>query len=207
MTRILLVIKNDLFSMGIASSIYEYDQNVHIENAEDQTGMQAALDKTEFDVLIVDADLSSYTNLLSLEKIRIKRPLMKIIVLGEDSKKDWALQYLRKGVDGVCIKTIAKSDFQTAYKTVLRGKKYLDEQLTDFLLMETASPNLISLLTVRESEIMNFLLKGHRTVEIARELKLAVSTISTMKNNIYRKMKVNNIVDLVGKVNLLQHRA
>ena len=87
------------------------------------------------------------------------------------------------------------------------GKKYLDEQLTDFLLMEISNPNLISLLTARESEIMQFLLKGHRTVEIARELKLAVSTISTVKNNIYRKMKVSNIVDLVDKVNLSQHRA
>lgn len=205
MTRILLVIKNDLFRMGIASSVTECDQNVHIENAGDWTTMQSTLNQTDFDVLIVDTNLSSYSNLLTLEKIRSRQPDIKIIVLGEE--KEWALPYLRKGVHGVCIKTITKSEFQTAYKTVLMGKKYLDEQLTDFLLMEISNPNLISLLTARESEIMQFLLKGHRTVEIARELKLAVSTISTVKNNIYRKMKVSNIVDLVDKVNLSQHRA
>lgn len=207
MTRILLVIKNDIFSTGIASAINEYDLTVHIEKVKDQATMQQILKESEFDVLIFDTDLSSYSNLLTLEKIRNKQPGIKIIVLGEETKKEWALSYLRKGVDSVCFKTIAKSEFQTAYKTVLNGKKYLDHQLTEFLLMETSGPDLISLLSVRESEIMNFLLKGHRTAEIARELKLAVSTISTMKNNIYRKMKVNNIVDLVGKVNLLQHRA
>lgn len=205
MTRVLLVIKNDLFRMGIASSITEYDQNVCIENVWDWTTMQSTLNHTDFDVLIVDTNLSSYSNLVTLEKIHRKQPDMKIIVLGEE--KEWALPYLRKGLDGVCIKTITKSEFQTAFKTVLMGKKYLDDELADFLLMETSSPNLMSLLTARESEIMQFLLKGHRTVEIAKELKLAVSTISTMKNSIYRKMKVSNIVDLVGKVNLLQHRA
>jgi DNA-binding NarL/FixJ family response regulator len=207
MTKILLVIKNDLFRMGIVTSITEYDETFQVQSAEDWASMQMDLEETEFDVIIIDTSLSSYSNLIMLEKLRSKKPDIKIIILGEEAEKEWAIPYLRKGVDGVCIKTISKTEFQSALKTVLMGKKYLDDELSYFLLMEISNPNLINLLTARESEIMQFLLKGQRTAEIARELKLAVSTISTMKNNIYRKMKVNNIVDLVGKVNLLQHRA
>lgn len=193
--------------MGIVTSINEYDETFQVQSAEDWASMQMDLEETEFDVIIIDTSLSSYSNLIMLEKLRSKKPDIKIIILGEEAEKEWAIPYLRKGVDGVCIKTISKTEFQSALKTVLMGKKYLDDELSYFLLMEISNPNLINLLTARESEIMQFLLKGQRTAEIARELKLAVSTISTMKNNIYRKMKVNNIVDLVGKVNLLQHRA
>ena len=207
MTRILLLIKNDLFSLGIISCITEYSSNVHFEKVDSWEEIKESLLKNDKDLLIIDSNLSNYANLGTLERIRRKYPAIKMIVLGEQSEKAWALPYLRKGVDSVCMTSITKDEFKNAFVAVMKGKKFMDDELTEFLLRDITNPNLVSLLTVRESEIMQFLIKGRRTVDIAKELKLAVSTISTMKNNIYRKMKVTNVVDLVGKVSLSQNRA
>lgn len=207
MTKILLLIKNELLSLGIASCIRENVGSVQISKEATWENMMITLANTDYDLLIIDTNLSNYTNLTGLERIRRKQPDIKIIVIGEESEKAWALPYLKKGVDGVCMKSISQEEFLMAYSAIMRGKKYMDDVLTDYLLSDITKPNLVGSLTARESEIMHFLIKGRRTVDIAKELHLAVSTISTIKNNIYKKMKVNNVVDLVGKVELAQSRA
>ncbi|SEJ67131.1 DNA-binding response regulator, NarL/FixJ family, contains REC and HTH domains [Dyadobacter koreensis] len=206
MTRILLLIKNELLSLGITSCIRENVGNMQFSRETNWENMQVTLANSDFDLLIIDTNLSNYTNLVALERIRRKQPDIKIIVIGEESEKAWSLPYLRKGVDGVCMKSISQEEFLLAYGSIMRGKKYMDDVLTEYLLSDITKPNLVGSLTVRESEIMQFLIKGRRTVDIAKELKLAVSTISTIKNNIYKKMKVNNVVDLVGKVELSRPR-
>lgn len=207
MTKILLLIKNELLSLGITSCIRENVRDVQFSKETSWENMQMTLSSSEFDLLIIDTHLSNYTNLVALERIRRKQPDIKIVVIGDETEKSWALPYLKKGVDGVCMKSISQEEFLMAYTSIMRGKKYMDDVLTEYLLSDITKPNLVGSLTVRESEIMQYLIKGRRTVDIAKELKLAVSTISTIKNNIYKKMKVNNVVDLVGKVELSQSRA
>ena len=204
MTRILILIKNDFFRLGIAASIKEYAGNVHIEEADNWESIPGILRKSYFDVLIVDIRLSNLTNLNSFEGIRRIQPSVKILVLGEENEKVWALPYLKKGVDGICLKTMSKHEFQSAFNTIIKGRKYMDDGLTDFLLKGIVENDLINLLSVLESEIMQLLLKGFRTAEIAKELKLAPSTISTVKFKIYRKMQVTNVVDLMNKVETFQ---
>jgi DNA-binding NarL/FixJ family response regulator len=45
-----------------------------------------------------------------------------------------------------------------------------------------------------------------RTAEIANQLDIAVSTVSTIKFNIYKKMKVENILDLGSKLGQISSR-
>ncbi len=204
MTRILLFIKNDIFRLGITASIQENVSDASIEQTDNWENAQAALKKSYFDILIMDIRLSNLSNLHSFDSIRRIQPNIKIVVMGEENEKVWAIPYLKKGVDGICLKTMSKFEFQSALNTVIRGKKYIFDGIADFLLEGLMDRNLMTLLSTRESEILQFLLKGSRTAEIAKELKLAPSTISTMKFKIYRKMQVKNVVDLVNKVESYQ---
>lgn len=207
MTRILLFIKNDIFRLGITASIQENVSDASIEQTDNWENAQAALKKSYFDILIMDIRLSNLSNLHSFDSIRRIQPNIKIVVMGEENEKVWAIPYLKKGVDGICLKTMSKFEFQSALNTVIRGKKYIFDGIADFLLEGLMDRNLMTLLSTRESEILQFLLKGSRTAEIAKELKLAPSTISTMKFKIYRKMQVKNVVDLVNKVESYQSGA
>ncbi|MCF2444478.1 response regulator transcription factor [Dyadobacter sp. CY345] len=207
MTRILLFIKNDFFRLGITASIQENVSDASIEETDNWENAQAALKKSYYDILIMDIRLSNLSNLQSFDSIRRIQPNIKILVMGEENEKVWAIPYLKKGVDGICLKTMTKYEFQSALSTVIKGKKYIFDGITDFLLEGLMDQNLMTLLSTRESEILQFLLKGSRTAEIAKELKLAPSTISTMKFKIYRKMQVKNVVDLVNKVESYQSRA
>jgi len=62
---------------------------------------------------------------------------------------------------------------------------------------DTSGNNPFSSLSPRELEIMNYLLNGHKTNDIARMLNLGDSTVSTFKKRIFEKTGSSNIPQLI----------
>ena len=197
MTRILLSIKNDFFRMGIAASVKEYAGNAYIEEINSLQNVSDSLQKSYFDLLIVEVSLSELFNPSVLDGIRLIQPEIKILIISEDNEKVLAYTYLKKGVDGVLLKSMSKYEFQSAFDTVLTGRKYA----VSTRVVGRRKSKKVSSLSPRETEVMHLLLKGFRTTQICKELNLAPSTISTVKFKMYQKMQVSNVVDLMGKVN------
>lgn len=54
----------------------------------------------------------------------------------------------------------------------------------------------IEILSKREFEIVEHLLDGWKTGEIAKKLSLKSNTISTFKKSIFLKLKVESVIDL-----------
>ncbi len=57
--------------------------------------------------------------------------------------------------------------------------------------------NPFTTLAVRELEILHYLLNGYRTKEIASILNLKMNTVSTIKSNIFEKVKVESFTHLL----------
>jgi DNA-binding CsgD family transcriptional regulator len=52
-------------------------------------------------------------------------------------------------------------------------------------------------LTIREQEILSFILNEQSSCEIAAKLELSVRTVETHRKNIYRKTQTGNLVGLI----------
>ena len=52
-----------------------------------------------------------------------------------------------------------------------------------------------------EKQVANLFLEGYSSMEIARKLNIKISTVSTYKTRIYKKMNVANFVQFVIKFN------
>lgn len=195
-----MLINNDLLSLGIISCLQNKAIEATFYQENTWESMQDTLQQTSFDLLIIDGHKSDYTHVNAFDKIRRKYPSLKTILLGDEAHKQVTVAYLKKGIEGVCMKSISQQNFLLAYATVMNGKKYLDESITEYLLADLRDNNHVGKLSTRESQVANLLIQGMRTASIADRLNLAVSTVSTIKFNIYRKMQVQNIVDLAGKL-------
>ncbi|MCC3217663.1 helix-turn-helix transcriptional regulator, partial [Chryseobacterium sp. X308] len=57
--------------------------------------------------------------------------------------------------------------------------------------------NPLEILSEREKEIFDLLVKGYGNIEISNELNLHLSTVSTYKARVYKKLNIKNTVDLV----------
>jgi len=59
----------------------------------------------------------------------------------------------------------------------------------------------MEMLTKRELEVVNFLLEGRKTLEIANQLHIKSTTVSTVKKNIFLKLRVESVIDLYKLLN------
>ena len=206
MTKILMLIKNDLLCLGVVSCLKDKVKDADFQHVNTWENLQSMLMKEVFNLLIIDSNISDFTNVTTLSRIRRQHPSLKTIVLGDEDYNPVTIAFLKKGVEGVCMKSITQHDFIHAYATIMQGKKYLDHTMAEYLLSDLTTENRIGTLSARESQITTLLVQGLRTADISKQLNLAVSTVSTIKSNIYRKMRVNNVVDLAGRVELSRKR-
>ena len=92
-----------------------------------------------------------------------------------------------------------------ALKSIMSFRNHFTDDTIDklndsFLLNEPFNP--FDLLSKREIEIVKLLVKGDRNLEISNFLGIQMSTVSTYKNRVFEKLKINNLVELIEKYNL-----
>lgn len=114
---------------------------------------------------------------------------------------------LKSGANGFVHKTVAREELEEAIRTITSSHKYVSPRLKEEIIQEylDGEPRIASTslrtLSPREKEILEMMLSGLTTKEISNKLRLKYSTVSTHKERILSKMKADNIVDLVKKMN------
>ncbi|WP_025765124.1 response regulator transcription factor [Dyadobacter tibetensis] len=133
-------------------------------------------------------------------RIKEQYPTIPLIVYDDHPKLNLAIPYFEAGVNGYILKQNIAEEIVPAVKAMRNNRLFLCQDMIENLLMyiakkqhQLSSP---SLLTPRESEIARYLTQGMKTSWIAKTLGRKPSTISTIKHNIFEKMKVENIVEL-----------
>lgn len=153
-------------------------------------------------LVILDIDVPGGNSHLMLSELRAVQPDVRILMHSALPEKDHSVGYLMAGANGFLAKNAPFAMVADAIRTVLEDKKYISpathEAISDqFLTGGTNERNRTQVyLTQREGQVIRLLLKGRWTKEIADELGLKVTTVSTHKANIFEKFGVYNPVDL-----------
>jgi DNA-binding NarL/FixJ family response regulator len=82
---------------------------------------------------------------------------------------------------------------------VAKGERFLDPLIQWENNLYTQNQ---PLLTRREKEIIDLIKEGKTTREIAEKLFLSELTIKSHRQNMLKKFKVNNMVELLMKINI-----
>jgi DNA-binding NarL/FixJ family response regulator len=80
----------------------------------------------------------------------------------------------------------------------LKLESFLENTNHDSMIQENLKK---STLSKREQQILQLLLSGKTTQGIAADLGIKSNTVSTLKNRIFDKLQVNNLVDLMQLYN------
>jgi DNA-binding NarL/FixJ family response regulator len=152
----------------------------------------AFCEKNEFDFIIMDVHLPGGDSTNMVTSIRKSNSFdSKILVFSSYEANIYAKAYLKAGADGYLNKLSPDEDFLTAVETILNDEDYVPS------LEGSNTQNPISRLSSREKTITKLMVAGLSNGEIQQELKLKPSTISTYKNRIFDKLKVDNIPSLI----------
>ena len=162
------------------------------------------------DLLIMEIDLPQINGITALRTLKAEYPGIKILVLSYHPEEMYALSAIKSGASGYISKTVSTEILKMAILQVIRGGIYLNKDITDRLNSGVFKNNsLISKfkkLSTREAEVLNLLSTGKRNKDIAEALTINEKTVSTYKTRLLKKLKVDNVADLIHQSRLLQLR-
>jgi len=132
--------------------------------------------------------------LQGVEVMRRLHPTVPVVILSGHVEREEVLAAVRAGAAGYIPKTISGSALTNALRLVLAGESYLPPSiLLDSSAGDRKPPaSPLSTLSVREREILGYLIEGQTNKEIARRLDLQEITIKIHLRNVYRKIGAVN---------------
>jgi len=162
------------------------------------------------DLLIMEIDLPQINGITALRTLKADYSGLKILILSCHPEEMYALSAIKSGASGYISKTVSTEILKMAILQVIRGGIYLNKDITERLNSGIFKNNsLISKfkkLSTREAEVLNLLSTGKRNKDIAEALTINEKTVSTYKTRLLKKLKVDNVADLIHQSRLLQSR-
>jgi len=163
-----------------------------VGEADDGLALLLLLDTVPPDMVILDISMPKLRGLEAISQIKIKYPETKVLVLS--MHKEYFNKALSAGADGYLLKEDADRELFSAIENIRQGRKYLSPGVMEMLVERVASGEALSVL---EKEILKLIARGKRKKEIAELLLISVSTVSSRRANIMKKLHLQNSADLV----------
>lgn len=177
------------------------NSDIHVvAEARDAENLSSIMKTHPCDVLILDIWLPGKSGLDVLDEIHKAYPNVGILMLTTYPEKRFAHRAFKSGALGYVTKDASADEVVMAVRKVAQGKKYISANFAAELADDLVTDKPLDLhekLSRREFEVMQYLIKGKSIKEIAHEMKISQSTVSTFQTRIFQKLKVVNSLSLV----------
>jgi two-component system, NarL family, invasion response regulator UvrY len=199
MLRILIADDHSVVRRGLKQILLDEFPTAHVDEATDADILLKKVIKEEWDVVITDISMPGRSGMEALQQIKLHNPKLPVLVLSVHAEEHYAIRVLKAGASGYLNKESAPEELIKAVNRVLLGKKYITssiaEQLASGLDKDSDKPP-HEMLSDREFEVLKFLAAGKSVSEIAEQLNLSVTTVSTYRARILLKMGFKTNADL-----------
>ena len=190
---------HSIVRMGVKLMLEADYPNVKIEEAENGNEIVEKIKLSRYDLLILDFQMPNTDTFSIISNVLARDPSLKILIYTMASEKVYAGKLLNAGVKGFLSKEAKSTDLLKAVHLVLRGEIYASEQVwLNDKQGGAAQSNPFTMLSNKEMDILAYLIQGKNTKEISTLLNLQLSTISTHKFRIFRKLNITNLVELIA---------
>lgn len=151
------------------------------------------------DLVILDIELPGTDGFSLLKRIKNLNEDIKILFLSSKSESFYAGRAMRAGANGFVSKRKDLGDIYNAVEMLLSGYSFFPYETLSFINHQGSHKGAINdmPLSNREVTVLRFLANGLSNKEIAQQLLLSNKTISAHKSNIYSKLGVQTIVELI----------
>jgi DNA-binding NarL/FixJ family response regulator len=199
MIKVLIADDHTLFRAGLKKIIAGTSDIVVAGEASNGNEVLARLKDERYDVLVLDIAMPGKDGLDVLKETRMRHPELPVLMLSMFPEEQFATRVLKAGASGYLTKESVPDVLIMAIRKVARGERYVSTSLAEKLvssLSDDARKLPHERLSDREYQIMCLIASGRRMKEIARQLSLSPTTISTYRSRILEKMGVASNADL-----------
>lgn len=151
------------------------------------------------DLVILDIELPGTDGFSFLKRIKNLDDKIKVLFLSSKSESFYAGRAIRAGANGFVSKRKDLGDIYNAVDMLLAGYSFFPSDTLNFINHLGVQRGGIDdmPLSNREVTVLRYLANGLSNKEIAQQLLLSNKTISAHKSNIYSKLGVQTIIELI----------
>lgn len=201
--KALVVSHQSLFQQGIQHCLSNVEDIEITTATEISDELLANIDRLPPDVAIVDID-GSDNGLTLAHRIKQCSPSVGVVILTSEPNDGQIFEALKEQAAAYLGKDITAQQLSDTIRSVARGGHPINDTLTsrpklaekvlhEFqdLYWRSEAEALISPLTPRETEILNFIAQGYLNKQIAGQLGISEQTIKNHVTSILRKLNAN----------------
>jgi DNA-binding NarL/FixJ family response regulator len=157
--------------------------------------------KAHPDVVVMDIAMPEMNGIEATELLQDTTPATQVVILSMHSTAEHIYRALQAGARGYLLKDSAGSEVVEAVRTVNIGRRYLSQKIAaavvdDYIAgRRQASP--LDSLSRRERQILQLIVEGCSSADVARKLFLSPKTVETYRSRMMHKLGVGDLPHLV----------
>jgi two-component system invasion response regulator UvrY len=200
MIRVLIADDHAILRHGLKEILAREFEGSVFGEASDAQEVLARTQSDEWDLLILDITMPGRSGLDVLGDLKALRPKLPILILSMHPEAQYGKRILRAGAAGFMNKASAPEELIKAVQKVLAGGRYVSALLAERLALDLShgvQREAQETLSHREFEVLRMIAQGKTIGQIAEELHLSVSTVSTYRARILEKLEMTTTAQLM----------
>lgn len=203
--KVIVVDDHELFRLGVCSALQVAPNMEVIAEADSGNRLLALLEQgLHPDIIVLDVIMPGINGLEVAKNIKHKYFGIKIILLSSENSDDIINKAIKIGVDGFISKLDAGKELVTAINRIMQYDEPYYGQSIAKIMYEILIANKVNqprgaskLFSERELEVITACAKGMTAKETAEKLFISKRTVDWHRNNIFKKLGINNNLELV----------
>lgn len=199
----LLADDHSIVRQGMEIVINDIAPNAKIYHTSSLKQAVELVESKGIEMAIIDAHFPEGNSLHVLPQLKSANPDIKILIFTGLEEDLYALKFIKAGANGYLSKLSEEEEVREAVLNFIQKGEYFSDVSRNLLVQFIYNPDLISplsRLTKRELQIAELYADGYGNLEIANNLNIKQNTVSTIKKNIFEKLKIDNLVELIDLI-------
>ncbi len=200
MIRFLIADDHSIVRFGLKTMLEATFSNCEVDEARNGEEVMDQIRKNDYHVLLLDLVMPNTDPSLLLHFIKNSYGQTKVLVISMNEEELYGMWTIQLGAQGYLKKDAPKEELETAVKTILSGKRYISNELTNILIqssLEGKSINPFDQLTPRELQVALLMLQDLSPTKISETLQVQYGTINTLKHRVFSKLNISSRKELV----------
>jgi DNA-binding NarL/FixJ family response regulator len=155
------------------------------------------------DIAIIDIQLPGMTGIDLIKQVKPKTTDTVYLVCSMHDEDNNIVNALESGASGYILKDSSAAKIKEAIIEISNGgapmSSYVAKRVISFFQKPKISDS-VALLSDRENQVIQLLVKGLQYKEIAANLFLSTETVKKHLRNVYQKLHVQNKVEAINKL-------
>lgn len=200
--RLVVVDDHALFRRGLVGLLEDMNGISVVGQAENGEQALQVIAATQPDLVLMDLNMPVMDGISALRAIRAQDLPVRVLMLTISQDDADLMDAIRTGADGYLLKNTEPDDLQKAILRVAGGLGALSPEVTAPVLRAISRYKVSDAslqLSDRELDVLECLVDGLTTTQIAAQLFISDNTVKTHVRHIFDKLEVSNRAEAVGK--------